>query len=203
MIAIVDYGMGNLGSIKRKLDIIGVKSVITDSPKILNTSEKIILPGVGHFSMGVNQLKDRGLWSALNYEVIDCKKPILGICLGMQLMTQYSEEGNVAGLGWFEGNAIRFKVSDKIKYKVPHIGWNTIDICKKHEVFEGVYANDELYFVHSYHVVLKNETEILSKTIYDYSFASAIVKNNIFGFQFHPEKSHDVGRKMLKNFIDL
>src|SRR5664279_849412 len=123
LIAIIDYGMGNLGSIKRTFDLIGVKSIITKSPLEIRNADKIVLPGVGHFGKAIQQIRNRKLWDVLNFDVLISKKPVLGICLGMQLMAKFSEEGNSAGFGWFDANVIRFKVSDTIKYKVPHTGW--------------------------------------------------------------------------------
>lgn len=202
-IGIINYNMGNLGSLKRKIDLLGYESSIINNYKEIPHIDKLIFPGVGHFAKAVENLRSLNFWDELNELVLVKKKPILGICLGMQLMTKESEEGNVLGLGWFDGEVKRFQVSDRIKYKIPHIGWNTIDICNKNDVFDGISFNDEFYFVHSYHVIMNKESDILAKTIYDYPFVSAIARDNIFGFQFHPEKSHDIGRKILNNFIKL
>jgi glutamine amidotransferase len=203
MIAIIDYGMGNLGSVKRKLDKVGASSVITSDAEVIRKSDKIILPGVGHFAKAVSEIKIRGLWALLSEQVLLEKRPILGICLGMQLMAKYSEEGNSAGFGWFDANIVRFNVSDSIKYKVPHTGWNTIMQVKDSLLFEGINSDSEFCFVHSYHIHCNDKEDIVAETIYDYVFASAIQKNNLFGVQFHPEKSHDVGEMMLRNFVEL
>lgn len=200
MIAIINYGMGNLGSVKRKFDRIGVESVITSDPEIIRNSKKLILPGVGHFGNAVNELKVRGLWDILNHEVLILKKPILGICLGMQLMAKHSEEGNVAGLGWFDAEVIRFKIKDTLKYKVPHMGWNQIAIKKPTPLFSRVDPEESFYFVHSYHMKCNDESDILNETVYEYPFVSGIQKGNIYGVQYHPEKSHDVGELLLRNF---
>lgn len=203
MIAIVDYGMGNLGSVKRKLDLIGVKSIITDSPIEISKAEKIILPGVGHFAKAVSQLKDRGLWEALTYEAINCKKPVLGICLGMQLMAKNSEEGDADGLGWFDANVIRFRIKDKLRYKVPHTGWNNIILKKESALFRNLELKSGFYFVHAYHLNCNNKKDVLSETFYEYDFVSSIQRDNLYGVQFHPEKSHDEGEHLLHNFVIL
>jgi glutamine amidotransferase len=203
MIAIIDYGMGNLGSVKRKLDRIGVKSIVTSDAKEIKTSNKIILPGVGHFAKAVYELKNRGLWDLLSEQVLVEKKLILGICLGMQLMAKQSEEGNAEGFGWVDAKVIRFKVSDTTRYKVPHMGWNTISPVKDSPLLENIDPDSEFYFVHSYHIQCNNSNDILTETIYDYPFGSAIQKENILGVQFHPEKSHDAGEMLLRNFVNF
>jgi glutamine amidotransferase len=203
MIAIVDYGMGNLGSVKRKLDLIGAKSIITDSPLEINNAEKIILPGVGHFGNAVSQLKARGLWEALEYEAISCKKPVLGICLGMQLMAKKSEEGEAEGLGWFNANVIKFRIKNKLRNKVPHTGWNNTNLKKESILFKNLEPKSCFYFVHSYHLNCLDKMDILTETFYEYDFVSSIQRNNLYGVQFHPEKSHDEGEKLLRNFVNL
>ena len=201
MIAIIDYGMGNLGSVKRKLNLIGVRSVITCDPEEIRNAEKLILPGVGHFGNAIHEIKSRGLWDLLNREVITEKKPILGICLGMQLMAGHSEEGDVAGFGWFDAEVVRFNVQDTLKYKVPHMGWNQVLLKKPSLLFDQIIAGESFYFVHSYHLKCNKETDVLNETAYEYSFVSAIQKENIYGVQYHPEKSHEAGEKLLKNFV--
>jgi len=200
---IIDYGMGNLNSVLKKINKISGNVLITSSPEELQQASKIILPGVGHFSKAVNNIKQLGLWEVLNEMVFVKKTPILGICLGMQLMAKSSEEGNVDGFGWFDAEVIKFKVSDKIKFKVPHMGWNTIEVKKQSKLTENLPLSPEFYFVHSYHIKSYNDSEVLANTIYDYEFASALEKDNIFGVQFHPEKSHDIGEKLLTNFLNL
>jgi glutamine amidotransferase len=200
MIGIINYGMGNLGSVKRKFDRIRVDSFISGNPSDLKKADRLVLPGVGHFSNAVSVLKSNGLWELLNEEVIYHKKPILGICLGMQLMASHSEEGDVEGLGWFDANIIRFRIGDKLNYKVPHMGWNEVSIQKKNSLFDGVDFPTGFYFVHSYHIVCQNKTDILCTTDYEYQFPSGIQKENITGLQFHPEKSHEAGERLLYNF---
>lgn len=203
MIAIINYGMGNLGSVKRKMDRIGAKSIITSDINEIKNSSKIILPGVGHFAKAVSEIKNRGLWDLLSDQVVIEKKLVLGICLGMQLMANYSEEGDSAGFGWIDAKVIRFKVTDPIKYKIPHMGWNTINPVKESSLFKKILLDAEFYFVHSYHVECNNSDDILAETIYDFTFTSAVQKENIFGMQFHPEKSHDAGEMLLRNFVNF
>jgi glutamine amidotransferase len=203
MIAIINYGMGNLGSVKRKMDRIGAKSIITSDTNEIKNSSKIILPGVGHFAKAVSEIKNLGLWDLLSDQILIEKKLVLGICLGMQLMANYSEEGKSEGFGWIDAKVIRFRVTDPIRYKIPHMGWNTINPVKEASIFEKMIPDSEFYFVHSYHVECNNSDDILAQTIYDYSFTSAFQKENIFGVQFHPEKSHDAGEVLLRNFVNL
>ena len=201
MTGIVDYGMGNLGSVKRKLDRIGVESVISSKPDELAACKKLILPGVGHFGMAVGELKKRGLWDFLNEAVLNQKKPILGICLGMQLMAKTSEEGDAEGFGWFDATVVRFRIEDTLRYKIPHMGWNGVTVEKESPLFEGIHRTSGFYFVHAYHMVCKEETDILNQTIYNIPFVSAVEKGNIIGVQYHPEKSHDAGERLLRNFV--
>jgi len=200
MIAIIDYGMGNLGSVKRKLDRIGVDSVVTFNPEVIRNSEKLILPGVGHFGNAINELKERGLWDILNQVVLIDKKPILGICLGMQLMANHSEEGDVSGFGWIDAEVVRFRVQDTLRYKVPHMGWNQVKVMKQSPLFADLNPDQSFYFVHSYHLKCNDQSDVLNETVYEYPFVSAIQKDNIYGVQYHPEKSHDAGEKLLRNF---
>jgi glutamine amidotransferase len=202
-IVIVDCGMGNLFSVKKKFKSLDEGVIVSSLPEDLNNADKIVLPGVGHFGMAIDNLKKLGLLDALNENVLVKKKPILGICLGMQLMAKSSEEGNVSGLGWLDAEVVRFKVSDKLKYKIPHIGWNQVQNQKDSLLTKGIPNDSEFYFIHSYHFKCNSTSDILHLTEYEYSFPSAIEKDNIFGVQYHPEKSHDIGITMLNNFIAL
>jgi imidazole glycerol-phosphate synthase subunit HisH len=202
-LVIVDYGTGNLNSVKKSLDRMRVSSIISSDPEDIIKAEKIILPGVGHFDKAMSRLKELNLVDTLHEAVLVKRKPILGICLGMELMGRESEEGRRAGLGWLDAEIIRFDVSDKIKYKIPHIGWNKIYIKKSSLLMNKISDLSELYFVHAYHLRINNHSDILNETEYDYVFPSAIEKDNIFGVQYHPEKSHDAGTQLLKNFIEL
>lgn len=202
-IAIVDYGMGNLHSVYKKVNKNDVIAEIVSSASSIAKYDKIILPGVGHFGKAIVLLKESGLFNAINEQVIIKEKPILGICLGMQLMCSTSEEGMAAGFGWFDSSVIKFRIKDKIRYKIPHMGWNNISIQKYSEIFKGINEDDEFYFVHSYHAHEGNPLDILATTIYEEKFISGLQKNNIFGLQFHPEKSHHCGEKIIKNFMNL
>lgn len=203
MLAIIDYGMGNLGSVKRKFSLFGVDTVITSSLQDIVTADKLILPGVGHFQKAVENLKQLKLWDILNEMVLIKKKPVLGICLGMQLMAKRSEEGGVEGLGWIDAEVVKFQVKDKVKYKVPHIGWNQIVKIKESKLMNEIPDLSEFYFVHSYHFRCNNPEDILNETEYETNFVSAVEKENIFGVQYHPEKSHGAGELLLKNFNKL
>jgi len=202
-VIIIDYGMGNLRSVEKKMKKIGADVIISSKPEDLKKADKIILPGVGHFANGVLKLKEYGFWESLNHEALIKKKPILGICLGMQLMTHFSQEGNVEGLKWFDAEVVKFNVSDKLKFKIPHMGWNEIKQVKRSTILENVNFIDQYYFVHSYHVICNNKEDILTTTSYDYDFVSSFEKDNLFGFQFHPEKSHNQGEQIFTNFLQL
>jgi imidazole glycerol-phosphate synthase subunit HisH len=203
MVTIIDYGMGNIGSIKRKLSHIGVNAVISTDKSDLINADKLILPGVGHFRKAVENLRQYHLWDILNELVLIKKKPILGICLGMQLMAEHSEEGDEKGFGWFDASVLKFKVIDVQKYKIPHIGWNQIKKKKESKLMTGLSDLSEFYFIHSYHFKCNNPTDVLNETEYENYFVSAVEKENIFGVQYHPEKSHDEGEQLLKNFMKI
>lgn len=202
MVVIIDYGMGNVGSIKNMLSVIRVESTITSDPHIIKTAEKLILPGVGSFDKAIENLSRLGLISILNEVVLQKKIPILGICLGMQLFSRYSEEGELPGLGWIDAETIRFNFSlDSINLRIPHMGWNTINLVQQNSILKKM-PNDEqrFYFVHSYHVRCSDSSNILATTNYGITFTSAVIKENIIGTQFHPEKSHKFGMRVLQNF---
>jgi glutamine amidotransferase len=203
MIVIIDYGMGNLGSTKNMLKRLGVESIISDNHSDVLKADKLILPGVGAFDHGMKNLKEKQLVPVLNQRVIVDKVPLLGICLGMQLLTGHSEEGCLKGLGWIDAETVRFKFSNESLLKIPHMGWNEVLLNKNSPLLNGIGDRPKYYFVHSYHVVChKKEDEILN-TFYGFNFTSAIQKDNIFGVQFHPEKSHMFGMKILDNFNKL
>ena len=202
-ITIVDYRAGNIGSVVKKLKRIGYESVVACNRDEVMQASKLILPGVGHFASSVSNLKETGMWDALNEMVVHKKVPVLGICLGMQLMARHSEEGDVDGFGWLDANVLRFNVSDKKKYKIPHIGWNNFVAQKDSSLFNGIDSSSEFYFVHSYYLKCNNPNDVLATTNYDTPFTSAVCKENIFGVQFHPEKSHNDGEKLLRNFLEL
>jgi imidazole glycerol-phosphate synthase subunit HisH len=203
-ITIVDYGMGNIHSLQKKVRQLGAIPVISSDLKVIAKADKIILPGVGHFGMAMENLKKLNLVEVLHETVIEKKVPVLGICLGMQLMATRSEEGAGQGLGWFDANVVRLNVYDPYKHKIPHTGWNTIHINHtENPLLRGIAPESEFYFMHIYQVLLNNPEEALCYTDYDNTFTSAICRENIYGVQFHPEKSHDVGQKLFQNFIQL
>jgi len=198
VITIVDYNMCNLFSVKKAFQRIGINACITNKKKKIKDAEKLILPGVGHFSKAMESLKNLDLVEIIRYKTMSNKTPILGICLGMQLLTNYSDEGRVEGLGLVNLDVKKFKSNN---LKTPHIGWNSITVNKGFDLFKGLTNQDLFYFVHSYHVQKRiNEDIVFGFTNYEYEFVSAFCQNNIMGVQFHPEKSHDQGLKLLKNF---
>ena len=187
MIVVIDYGMGNLGSILNMLKKIRAEAVVSSDVSVVNRAAKIVLPGVGAFDNGMENLNQRGLVSVLNDMVLNKKVPILGICLGMQLLTKSSEEGCLGGLGWLDAKTIRFRFDEKRKdLKIPHMGWNTVETKKEGRLFENMYPEPKFYFVHSYHLMCNDETNVLTTTFYGYEFASAVQKDNIIGVHFHP-----------------
>ena len=202
-VTIVDYGMGNLHSVKKKLDRLKTTSSITSNPRDIIKADKIILVGVGHFAKAMKNIQELDLLDALSEVAIIKKKPVLGICLGMQLMAKDSEEGSTEGLGWLDANVRKMQVDDTLKFKIPHTGWNKITQSKKSHLMKGIPELSEFYFVHSYYLKSNESSNILNETEYCFKFTSAIEKDNIFGVQYHPEKSHDVGEVLLKNFISL
>ena len=203
MIVIIDYGMGNLGSIANMFRKIGAESVITSDPLIIGTAKKLILPGVGAFDSGMANLWQRNLINVLNKRVLLDNIPILGLCLGMQLLTQKSQEGKSPGLGWIEAETVKFGFNTKeTGLKIPHMGWNNIQVCREHPLFAGLDKDSRFYHVHSYHVSC-SEPDVIARTSYGYSFVTAIARGNILGVQFHPEKSHKFGVRLLKNFVEF
>lgn len=202
-IVIIDYGMGNLRSVQKKFQRVGAEALITSNLKEIAKANKLILPGIGHFANGVSNLKKNGIWETLNQKVLDEKVPILGICLGMQLMAKHSEEGDIEGLGWFDADIIKFQIKNRLKYKVPHMGWNNAVVNKNNLLFKNASVKSMYYFVHSYHIKCFNSEDILTTTEYEYPFTSSIHRDNIYGTQFHPEKSHDWGELLFKNFVNI
>ncbi len=202
-IVVVDYGLGNLRSVLRGFNRIGCKAVLTEKKNEILAADKIVLPGVGHFKTGMKKIKDLGLDTILTTKVIEQKTPILGICLGLQLFCKSSEEGNVDGLGWVDAEVRKFRVNDKTRYKVPHMGWNDVKVENSNLLNANINDDELFYFVHSYHLECNEKKDIWLTTEYEYNFVSAIKKDNIYGTQFHPEKSQDAGIQILKNFVSL
>jgi len=203
-IVVVDYGMGNIHSIVKKIKHLGGDVFVSSNSDEILKSDKIILSGVGHFKQAMNNLRKSKLIDTLNQAALVQKKPILGICLGMQLMGIKSEEGgDIEGLSWINANVKRIKVRDTIKYKVPHMGWNEINIRKESILMNGVGDKSELYFAHSYYMDVHESDLILNETEYFSRFVSAIESQNIFGVQYHPEKSHEAGDIILSNYVNM
>lgn len=201
MIAIIDYGAGNLQSVKKAFDFIGAESVITDNPEIINACDRILLPGVGSFGDAMDSMAKSGLVDTVKQNALS-GKPFLGICLGLQLLFEESEESpGVKGLGIFKGKIKKF--SSDMGLKIPHIGWNSLEIKQKDGIFKNIPENSYVYFVHSYYLHAEDKNDIAAITNYGIDFHSAVGKNNIFATQFHPEKSGDVGLQILRNFASM
>jgi glutamine amidotransferase len=203
VITIVNYGLGNLGSIFNMLKKISVESKITSDPEEIAKAQKIILPGVGHFDQAMERIGQSGLGAILDQKALIEKVPILGICLGMQLLTKSSEEGQIPGLGWVPAKTVRFRFPNESSLKIPHMGWNIVQRANTSSLTENFIPEHRFYFVHSYHVTVEEERFSILKTEHGYRFDSAIQKDNIFGVQFHPEKSHRFGMRLLENFARL
>lgn len=201
MIAILNYGLGNLGSISNMLKVIGEKNQITDDPETIKNSDGIILPGVGAFDAGMKSLNESGLTKSIKV-FADTGKPILGICLGMQLLGDKSEEGSLPGLSLIPFECKKFKFNDNT-LKIPHMGWDTVHFEHNHPILNDLTDTQRYYFVHSYHAICHNNDNVLMSCDYGYKFAAAVVSNNIIGVQFHPEKSHDFGLALLSNFVKM
>jgi len=199
MITIVNYGIGNLGSMLNMFRHIGVKATIESDPVIIQKAEKLVLPGVGSFDAAMNNINSiAGLRDVLDYKALAERIPILGVCLGMQLLTRFSEEGKEPGLGWIPSRTCRFPKHTNLK--VPHMGWNVALPNKPNLLTKQLSDNSRFYFVHSYYVKVDDPVHSIMRTHYDIDFDSAIEKDNIYGVQFHPEKSHKNGMQILKNF---
>lgn len=203
MIGIVDYGMGNLMSVYNALDYLGEDVMICHQPQQLDEADKIILPGVGAFPDCMANLKDKGFVEALHEAVLEKKKPILGICLGMQVMAALGTEmENTAGLGWFDAEVVKMNPGHS-DIKIPNVGWENIEHRSDSPLLQGFYRNPDFYFVHSYFMKCKNEEDVSSwYQLGDLKVTASVHRDHIFGTQFHPEKSSDYGREVLLNFID-
>ena len=199
MITLIDTQQSNISSVRNMLKRIGVPNVTAQSPADVVDAKKLILPGVGHFGTVMNWLNESGYRAALDEAVLVRKTPVLGICLGMQLMAKYSEEGNTEGLGWVDARVREFNHASKLP--VPHMGWN--DVLFREGIFaKGYRESPRFYFVHSYFVSCNNEDDVLGTTHYGHDFVSAFQRGNVVGAQFHPEKSHAFGMNFLKKFAE-
>lgn len=204
MIAIVDYGSGNIQAIKNIYDNLKIKTYFVSEPDQLMAADKIILPGVGAFDEAISKLNSSGMINALNTKVLTEKTPVLGVCVGMQVMAKGSQEGVSSGLGWFDAEVKKFdEACIPNKPKLPHMGWNEIKQQKFSDMLKDISCDKGFYFLHSYFIECNNEEDILLTANYGQEFTCAIQKNNIFGFQFHPEKSHSNGINLFRNFARL
>ncbi len=196
--------MGNIKSLENALDFLGCESCVTNQVQTILKADKIILPGVGAFDVAMKNLQKYNIMNSLNKAVFEKNIPILGICLGMQILATVGEEnGPTDGLGWIDGSVKRFSLGDS-KIRIPHIGFNSVDFENKSpNLFEGLTKGADFYFVHSYHMICGSNSDVSSWTQYGEKFVSSVQKGNIFGTQFHPEKSQSNGLTLLKNFISL
>jgi len=201
MIAVIDYGMGNVGSIINMLKKIGVPAVLASEAEDIEKADKLILPGVGSFDAGMQKLRNSGLSEIIIKQVVEDQKPLLGICLGMQLLGRKSEEGQASGLGLIPFDNKRFVFEENTHLKIPHMGWDIAQTrIEDDPLVAGLDLIQRYYFVHSFHAVCDSEENVLMRCEYGYSFAAAVKKGNIYGVQFHPEKSHKFGMALLENF---
>ena len=199
MVAIVDYGMGNVASVQKALNFLNIKNVITNEHSVIKNSKGILLPGVGSFAQGMNNLIERNLVDLLTEEVVIKKKPFLGICLGMQLIMETGNEPyECKGLGWINGEVKKFELLD---LNIPHMGWNSIQVLNN-KYFNKL-ENSDFYFIHSYHVMTSNNQDVAATVNYGFDVVASVQKDNIFATQFHPEKSQAAGLSLLKNFFEL
>jgi len=202
-VLVIDYGMGNTDSVIRAVEECGGEPILSNSKSDFELASHIILPGVGAFQTGIKHINDLGIKPILEEQVFKHRIPFLGICLGMHLLADKGfENGETIGLGWIEGRVEKFEKTENDQ-KIPHIGWNEVHFEKKTSIFEGLKSGKDYYFVHSYHFIINNPSQIIATTPYCGGFVSAVKKDNIFGVQFHPEKSQKMGFAVLKNFLSL
>ena len=206
MITIIDLNIGNIGSVVNMIKHVGGNCKVSSDPAEIKAATKLILPGVGSFDKAMNQLRNNKLEEVINEKATLQKTPLLGICLGMQLLTSSSEEGKEKGLGLIPAETLSFKKAFDVKEineRIPHMGWNDIRVEQENDLTKNLIESSRFYFVHSYYVKCSNKGNCLMTSNYGFDFASAIVKNNVFGVQFHPEKSHKYGKKLISNFVKL
>jgi glutamine amidotransferase len=201
IIVIVDYGMANLGSIRNMYHRLGIAAEISGDPAIIAKADRLILPGVGAFDVGMRNLRERGLIAPLAAKVLVDRTPLLGICLGMQLLSLKSEEGELPGLGWVEAETVRFRFQNlAVPPKVPHMGWNEVQSRRACPPLAGLHEHGRFYFVHSYHVRCRHPEDVWLTCQYHEEFTAAFQRGNLLGVQFHPEKSHKYGMRLLDSF---
>lgn len=203
MIYILDYGIGNLGSIENIIKRTGSDARISSSSSEIKNAKKLILPGVGNFDYGMKKLKQSGLCDLIEQKAMIEKIPILGICLGAQMMCKSSDEGIEPGLGWFDAKVKKFDSLNNVTLRVPHMGWNFVKIKKDSFLVRDIGENPRFYFVHSYYMLPNVIEDLLMETTYGNNFASGLQRDNLYALQFHPEKSHSFGKKIFQNFINL
>jgi len=204
VITVVDYGLGNLGSVENMLRHLGIAVHRSGDPEVVRNSSRLVLPGVGAFDRGMRNLRERGLVEALGEAVRSRGAPLLGICLGMQMLTERSEEGAETGLGWIEGGARRFAFPPGAPgLKVPHMGWNTVRATRASPLLQDLNEDARFYFVHSYYVAPVRAEDVILETTYGIAFASGVARDNVYGVQFHPEKSHRFGMRLLAAFARI
>jgi glutamine amidotransferase len=202
MLTIIDYGVGNLASIKNMLKKVGCDAIVTSKEEDILNADRLILPGVGAFDTCADKLRHSGLLPALNRKVLEKRTPVLGVCVGMQLLMEGSEEGVLPGLGWIKGQIIKFKIDQlPAGYKIPHMGWSEVKLHKSSRLFDNMHEEPRFYFVHSYHPEVSDANDALLQATHGYSFVAGLERDNIIGVQFHPEKSHKFGMKLLENFV--
>jgi len=201
LIVVVDYGLGNLGSFANMFKRLGVPAQVTRDRVQIEAADKLVLPGVGSFEHGIEQLRSLDLFDLIDHQVRVKQTPILGVCLGAQLMTRGSREGAMPGFGWIEADTVAFDLAKAgANVKVPHMGWSDIEVCKDSPLFHNMHPEPRFYFVHSYHFECDDSEDVLTTSVYGYPFTSAFERGNVMGVQFHPEKSHRFGMKLLGNF---
>jgi glutamine amidotransferase len=203
MISVLDYGVGNLGSILNMMRRAGVDAALISTPEEVAAATKLLLPGVGAFDNGMQRLAASGMQDALRRRVVEDGVPILGICLGMQMLGAGSEEGNEPGLGFLDATCVRFRFPEEPSRKVPHMGWSVIEPCKPSRLLAGLDDDARFYFVHSYHLVAADPATVLASSRYGSDFVAMVEKGNVMGAQFHPEKSHRFGMTLLTDFAEL
>mgnify|MGYP001273790978 CR=1 FL=1 len=205
MIGIIDYGLGNIRAFSNIYESLDIPNKIIKVENDFDDVQKIILPGVGAFDYAITSLRESLLLSRLDYEVLECNKPVLGICVGMQMMANKSEEGKLDGLGWIDANVKKFKL-DKVdieKFPLPHMGWNKVTNLIESDLLKNLNNESRFYFLHSYYFDEKSSNNAIAQSSYIGEFTSVVKKNNIYGVQFHPEKSHENGIQILRNFSNL
>lgn len=203
IISVIDVGIGNIGSVLNMLKVLGAKGRLISTAEQLDSAQKIILPGVGSFDEGMRMIDASGIRDALDHKVKIEKIPILGICLGMQLLCKGSEEGVLTGLSYLDSYCKHLAREATVSVSIPHMQWNEVNVAKRLGLFEGLEDYNKFYFTHSYGMVCSNESDILGKTGIGDGFVSAVCSDNIYGVQFHPEKSHKYGKILFKNFLGL